>query len=678
MMAKIQRFGGAMFGPVIFFIFSGVIVSLASVFQNPNIVGSIANEGTLWTTVWNIIETGGWTVFNNMEILFVIGLPIGLAKMAHARAAMESFVLYMTFNNFIAGILSHYGSLFGIDYSAEIGGQSGLTLIGGVKTLDTGVIGAIVIASVSIYLHNRFFEKKLPEYLGVFQGSALIGAIGFIVMLPIAFLTSWIWPMIQHSILSIQVVMVNSGNFGVFSYIFLEKILLPTGLHHFIYTPFQYGPAVVEGGTTLYWMQHIREFSASTQPLKTLFPEGGFAMQGVSNLFGVPGIALAFYATAKKKNKKKVLALLIPGVLTAVFAGITEPFDYTFLFIAPILFLIHALLAASMVTTMYIFGVVGDMQGGLIELVAKNIIPMSTNHWKTYVLLFAIGFIFTLIYFLVFRFLILKFNFMTPGRENDTTDVSLYTKKDYKEKKNKQTNSDAMKAQVFLTALGGSNNIDMISNCATRLRVSVFDESLVGEDELFTAGGAHGIVRNGKSFQVIVGLSVPQLREEFERLVNESNNTIDSFNINNITSGTVHTLEDSTDEMFSSKMMGEGYYVTPDENDIYSPVEGIISNIFPTKHALAIRSKDGLEVLIHIGVDTVSLNGEPFKVHVKEGQSVDLDTKLVTVDFNYIIKKEMAIDTFVIITNLKENDIISDFRTGNLNRTDLVLTINKK
>ncbi|KFN89871.1 PTS system maltose and glucose-specific IICB component [Tetragenococcus muriaticus 3MR10-3] len=317
------------------FCFSGIVIAIASVVNDPAIVGNIAEEGTFWNQSWEIIEEGGWTVFNNMEILFAIGLPLGLARKANARAALESFVLYMTFNTFMSKILENFGSTFGVDFDQPVG--EGLKMIGGVKTLDTGVVGSIIIAGIVIYLHNRFFDTQLPEYLGIFQGSALIGMIGFFVMFVMALLFSWVWPIFQQGVQSLQEFMVRSGNFGVFTYIFLEKALLPTGLHHFIYAPFQFGPAVVEGGTTLYWMEHLREFASSSQNLKSLFPEGGFALQGLSNLFGVPGIALAFYATAKKENKKKVLALIVPGVITAVLAGITEPFDYTFLFIAPVL-----------------------------------------------------------------------------------------------------------------------------------------------------------------------------------------------------------------------------------------------------------------------------------------------------------------------------------------------------
>lgn len=250
MMAKVQKFGSAMFAPVLFFIYSGMIVAIASVANNPSIVGSIANEGTLWNKIWQIIDAGGWTVFNNMEILFVIGLPLGLAAKAKSRAMMEAFVLYMTFNTFVSKILELFGSTFNVDFSAEVG--NGLKMIGGIKTLDTGVVGAIIVAGIAIYLHNRFFDKKLPEWLGIFQGSVMVAIVGFVVTAILAVAFSFVWPILQQGIVSLQAFMVRSGNFGVFTYVFLEKALLPFGLHHFIYAPFMFGPAVVEGGTALY------------------------------------------------------------------------------------------------------------------------------------------------------------------------------------------------------------------------------------------------------------------------------------------------------------------------------------------------------------------------------------------------------------------------------------------
>ena len=524
MMEKIQRFGGAMFTPVLLFSFSGLMVSLAIICKNPMLVGSIANEGTTWFGIWSVIEDGAWMVFNQMELLFVIGLPIGLAKKANARAVMEAFVVYLTFQYFVSGMLKNFGHFFGVDFAQEVGGTSGLKLIAGIKTLDTGIIGAIIISAIVVYLHNRYFETKLPDFLGIFQGSSLVVMIGFFVMLPIAFITALLWPKLQMGINSMQGFLAGAGVLGVWIYTFLERILIPTGLHHFVYSPFIFGPAVVPDGIAKAWMANLNDFAASTRPLKELFPEGGFALHGNSKMFGSLGIASAFYFTARPENRKKVLSILIPVTLTAFLSGITEPLEFTFLFISPPLFAIHAVLAATMAATMYAFGVVGDMGGGFLDLLAKNWIPMFANHKTEIFVQLAIGLAFTAIYFFVFRFLILKLDLPTPGRELENEDIKLFTKKDYKEKKGKtsetvEINPYMEQAAIYLEAFGGTDNIEKVNNCATRLRITVKDESIVDGDASFKAGGAHGVVRNGNAFQVIVGLDVPQVREQFEKLL---------------------------------------------------------------------------------------------------------------------------------------------------------------
>lgn len=531
MMEKVQRFGGAMFTPVLLFSFSGLMVSLAIVFKNPMLVGSIANEGTVWYGIWSIIEDGAWTVFNQMELLFVIGLPIGLAKKANARAVMEAFVVYVTFQYFVGGMLNNFGSFFGVDYAMEAGGTSGLKMIANIKTLDTGIIGAIVISAIVVWLHNRYFETKLPDWLGIFQGSSFVVILGFFLMLPIAFLVALVWPRIQGGINSMQGFLASSGVLGVWIYTFLERILIPTGLHHFIYSPFVFGPAVTPEGITRAWMTNLNDFAASTQPLKTLFPEGGFAMHGNSKMFGSLGIATAFYLTAKPENKKRVISILIPVTLTAFLAGITEPLEFTFLFISPPLFAIHAVLAASMTATMYAFGVTGDMGGGFLDLLAKNWIPMFANHKTEIFTQLLIGLAFTTLYILIFRFLIKKWDLPTPGREAVSEDIKLFTKKDYKEKKASGTEAGAAtegnryreSAAIYLEAFGGADNIAKVNNCATRLRITVNDAAIVAADDVFRAGGAHGVVRNGTAFQVIVGLDVPQVRDQFEQLLEIQN-----------------------------------------------------------------------------------------------------------------------------------------------------------
>ncbi|MCO7124399.1 alpha-glucoside-specific PTS transporter subunit IIBC [Sporolactobacillus shoreicorticis] len=531
MMQKIQRFGGAMFTPVLLFTFAGIVLAISIMMTNPLIVGGIAEPGTFWTQIWTMIENGGWTVFNQMELLFVVGLPLGLAKQANGRAAMESLITYLTFNYFINSILTFWGKTFGVNFAIDISKQSagtGLKMIASTKTLDTSILGAIVISAIVVWIHNRYFEKKLPEFLGVFQGSAFVVIIGFVVMIPMAFLTCLVWPNVQRGISSMQYFMIHSGFIGVWIYAFLERVLIPTGLHHFVYIPFTLGDAVAPGGTIKYWLQHLGEFSQSTKPLKELFPQGGFDLFGNDKIFPPVGIAAAFYVTAKKEKRKKVLALLIPAALTAILAGITEPFEFTFLFVAPVLFIIHAILCATMETTMYLFGVVGDMGDGLISLASKNWLPLFRNYWPTYLTQIIIGLIFIVIYFILFRYLILKFNLPTPGREADDEEAKLYSKADYKKKVGdggEKTSGDANgyteAAAIYLDALGGFDNIQDVTNCATRLRVTVKDEHLVQPDGAFKAGGAHGVVRHGKAFQVIVGLSVPQVREAFESLIKE-------------------------------------------------------------------------------------------------------------------------------------------------------------
>ncbi|GHN51913.1 hypothetical protein ME801_15820 [Lactobacillus delbrueckii] len=245
MMQKLQKFGAAMFVPVLLFSFAGIVVALTSLFNNPLIFGSLANTNTFWYGLWDTVQQGGWTVFNQVDMLFVVGLPIGLAKKAHGRAAMEAIVTYWTFNYFIAGFLTHWGAFFGLkDYvNTQIVANSannGLTMIAGIKTLDTSIVGSLVIAGIVVWLHNRYFDKKLPDFLGTFQGSAFVVILGFVAMFPVAFLTCLIWPRVQMGIIGLQEFMASSGLIGVWIFNFLNRVLIPTGLHHLVYIPFQY------------------------------------------------------------------------------------------------------------------------------------------------------------------------------------------------------------------------------------------------------------------------------------------------------------------------------------------------------------------------------------------------------------------------------------------------------
>ena len=524
MLSQIQRFGGAMFTPVLLFPFAGIVVGIAIMLRNPLFVGeALTAPDNLFAQIVHIIEEGGWAVFRNMPLIFAVGLPIGLAKQAQGRACLAVLISFLTWNYFINAMGMTWGHFFGVDFSAEPTAGSGLAMIAGIKTLDTSIIGAIIISGLVTAIHNRFFDKPLPVFLGIFQGTSFVVILAFFVMIPCAWLTLLGWPKVQMGIESLQAFLRTAGALGVWVYTFLERILIPTGLHHFVYGPFIFGPAAVEGGIQVYWAQHLQEFSQSTVPLKTLFPEGGFSLHGNSKVFGSVGIALAIWHTASPENRVKVAGLLIPATLTAVLVGITEPLEFTFLFISPLLFAIHAVLAATMATVMYTFGVVGNMGGGLLDqFLPQNWIPMFHNHASTVFTQIGIGLCFTALYFVVFRTLIERLNLKTPGREESET--KLYNKADYKAARGQTTAPAAASQQIgqaagFLQALGGAANIESINNCATRLRIALVDMTKTQSDDVFKALGAHGVVRRGNGIQVIVGLHVPQVRDQLESLM---------------------------------------------------------------------------------------------------------------------------------------------------------------
>lgn len=565
MMEKIQRFGGAMFTPVMLFAVSGILIGFGTLFTTELVMGSIAAPGTTWFNFWNTVLSGGWTVFNQLPLLFAMSLPIGLANKQNARACMESLVIYLIFNNYLSAILNHYGPSFGVDFSQEVTGGSGLAMIANIKTLDMGMVGALLISGIAIWLHNRYFDKKLPEWLGVFKGSAFVVGIGFIVMLPVALLSAFIWPKIQLLIGYLQTFILNSGLFGVWIFNFLERILIPTGLHHLLYAPFFWDNIVVQGGTSAAWARSLPMIAADSTPIIEQAPFMIFNGTGHAKMFGSLGIALAIYATADKENKKKVASLLIPSALTAFMCGVTEPLEFTFLFIAPALFVVHSLLVGTLATIMIAFGVVGNMSGGFLDLLPMNIIPLTANHGFTYVKLFIIGLIAVGVWFLVFRFMIVKFDYNTPGRttkltqnNNSNEEIKLYTKKDYKEKTG--INSQNSKASInsatiadeeyegidhtsdntrqivydsnkaydnefqemadrILIGLGGASNIKTFTNCMTRLRVVVNDVSKLKDDEYFTDVGAYGTSRNGNSIHVIVGMNVQYVADEFATIL---------------------------------------------------------------------------------------------------------------------------------------------------------------
>lgn len=520
-MQRIQRFGGAMFTPVMLFTFAAVVVGLGTLFTTRSLMGPIAAEGTVWTQVWNVLLAGGWTVFNQLPVLFAVALPIGLAKRQQARCCMESLVAYLTFNYFVGQILTYWGPQLGVDFGAEVGQASGLALVAGIKTMDMGMIGALAVSAIVVGLHDRFFDTRLPEWLGVFSGSTFVYMLAFLAMVPLAVVAVLVWPHLQAGMRVLQGLIVGAGTAGVGVYVFLERALIPFGLHHLLYAPIYYDSVVVEGGIYAAWANALPQLAASTASLKDLAPWAALTATGWSKLFGIPGIAAAFYVTARPENRKRLLGMLVPVTLTAVLCGVTEPIEFTFLFVAPQLYVVHALLAALLSMCMNLGGVVGVFSGGLIEMSSFNFIPLAASHGITYLVALGIGLCFTVVYFLVFRWLILRFDFMTPGRRA-RGDVHLHSKQEYRDVLDASgvTRDAAELAADIVRLLGGPGNIDAATSCVTRLRVGVRDPKLVaGERDFQDTPGVRGVLCGGNAVQVIVGMGVAEVCDHIQRMV---------------------------------------------------------------------------------------------------------------------------------------------------------------
>lgn len=516
MKSVLQKFGGALYTPVLFTAFAGIMAGLSIVFKDANIMGSMASEGTLWYSLWYIIGEGAWTIFRQMPLIFVVGMPIALAKKTPARASMEALLCFLTYNYYINTILTLYGPRFGVDLETS----AGITQIAGITTFDMSILGAIIIALLTVYIHDKFFDKELPEFIGTFSGSVCVYVIMFFLLIPVALATVVIWPKIQQIILSGQNLILNTGTVGVGIYTFLERFLVPTGLHHLVYQPFEYGDLVVAGGAKAAWIGTIEAARMGGATLASIFPAGGYLMFGNAKVFGTLGMSLAFYATSKPEKRKRTLGLLIPITLTAILVGVTEPFEFTFIFIAPVLFFIHAVLAGIMSSIMFALGVAGDFGSGLINFATMNWLPLFKTHGGTYLIQILIGLSFTAVYFLVFKFAIQKMNLKTPGRE-EGEEIKFYSKKDAKNKKDTKASDNEIGQDIegLLTCLGGEGNIVEVSNCMTRLRITLKDENNTLSDTEFKKYGAHGVVKGKKAIQVVIGLKVPNIREKLEKLI---------------------------------------------------------------------------------------------------------------------------------------------------------------
>ena len=517
-----------MFAPAMLFSISGLMVGVSALATTADIVGDLAVYGTPWYAFWTIIQRGSWTVFKRLPLLFAVALPIGLAQKQPARCCLEALVAYFAYCFFLSEIIKLSGDNLGLKYPSSLTSASGITIIDGIKTLDTGIIGPLAVSATVVAIHDRFYDAKVPDWLGTFSGSSLVYLISFFAVFALAAISAAIVPSVYAMTETLRHALTSVGPFGVGIFVLLERALEPMGLHHLLYMPIYYDNLVINDGIYATWSSLLPILSHSTRPLNELAPWAGFTATGWVKLFGLPAIAVAFYTTAKPERRAGLKAILLPAIVASAVCGVTEPLEFLFMFTYPGLFLLYAVLSSCLTMAMNFFGVVGIFSGGFMEMAAFNFIPLMRTHAGSYLLALGIGLAFSLIFFVSFRALILVYDLKTPGREDHVanraaidrlTGSGFAKEQSPNDEVNSRSDQDHVLAEQVIQLLGGVGNIVGATNCATRLRVEVADPSIVADNASFVAVGAKGLIITGKTAQVIIGISVPRVKEHFDQIM---------------------------------------------------------------------------------------------------------------------------------------------------------------
>ncbi len=694
---------------------AGLFLGIGSSFTNETMLRayglySIMGPGTIIHAILTVMSAAGSVVFDNLPLLFAIGVAIGMAKREKEVAALASVIAFFIMHTAISALISiNYGSgsmdvtvmkqaTADLEQSLNLSGATARVL--GIYSLNMGVFGGIIVGLGTAYLHNRFYKIQLPQVLSFFGGTRFVPIISAVVYLIVGILMYFIWPYIQKVISLLGSLVQNTGYIGTLIYGVIERALIPFGLHHVFYMPFwqtnvggsmEIGGQLVNGAQNIFFAQladpQTTEFSVNA----TRFMAGKFPFM----IFGLPGAALAIYKCARNEKKKAVGGLLLSAALTAMLTGITEPLEFTFLFVAPLLYIVHCVLAGLSFMLMHIFnvGVGMTFSGGAIDLTLFGILQGNAKtHWINIVL---VGIVYFFVYWGIFTFLIKKFNFKTPGREADDEETKLYTRADV----NARKEGDSTSALV-LKGLGGKNNISDVDCCATRLRITVKNSTNVDEG-LLKQSGAAGVIKKGNGVQVIYGPRVTVIKSNLEDFMASSeSDKLDNYvpdhvdavraeektaPMGNGTAMTVYApikgkivpIKNVPDKVFSSGMLGKGIAIEPREGKVFAPADGVIDNITDSRHAIAMVADDDANILIHVGLDTVNLNGRSFNVKVEEGAKVKKGDLLMTFDMTAIKKSGYRVITPVVICNSDDFNEIKFITDGNVNVGDKLMEIVK-
>ncbi|MBB6217868.1 PTS system D-glucosamine-specific IIC component [Anaerosolibacter carboniphilus] len=644
----LQQVGKALMLPVAILPAAGLLLAFGNAFQNPALLEKIPSLGAAWIQlVARVMEQSGGIVFANLPLLFAVGVAVGLAG-GEGVAGLAAIVGYLVMNVTMGIIANVTPDLLGTSpaYTSALG----------IPTLQTGVFGGIIIGVLAASLYKKYYNIELPPYLGFFAGKRFVPIITAVSSLGLGIAMTFVWPPIQSGLNAFSYGMIDANKtLAAFIFGVIERSLIPFGLHHIFYNPFWYefgeyvnkAGELVRGDQSIFFAQ-LKDnvpFTAGT------FMTGKFPFM----MFGLPAAALAMYHEAHEDKKKYVAGIMMSAALTSFLTGITEPIEFTFLFVAPALFAVHAVFAGLSFMTMHILNVKIGMtfSGGVIDYLLFGVLPNRTAWW----LVIPVGLLFSAIYYFGFRFAIRKWNIKTPGRDDSETEVN---------------NGGVIAGELaigVLEALGGKANIRNLDACITRLRISVKDVKKVDKGRLKNLG-ASGVLEVGDNVQAIFGPKSDQLKTQIKEIMdgNVPSEMIASQKINEITgkddvvipvSGKILQLEEVPDQVFSKKMMGDGFAIDPINGEVVSPVNGKVTTLFPTKHAVGIVAENGLEILIHFGIDTVNLKGKGFEALVKQGDSVKVGQPILRVDLNTVKEQATSIITPIIFTNLSEGQSVS-------------------
>ncbi|MDD6644733.1 MAG: glucose PTS transporter subunit IIA [Oscillospiraceae bacterium] len=709
----LQRVGRSFMLPIALLPIAGLLLGIGSSFTNPttlstyNLDGVITEGGVLFT-IFDLMRKTGSIVFDNLALLFAMGVAIGMAKKEKAVAALSGAISYLIMNTAISALIEAKG---GISAMAE----NSTTTTLGITTLQMGVFGGIIVGLGVAALHNKFYKIELPQVLSFFGGTRFVPIICSVVYVLVGAAMFFIWPVVQLGISQLGNLVLRSGYAGTWIYGIIERALIPFGLHHVFYMPFwqtELGGSMVIDGTTVQGAQNIffaQLASDSTQHFSveaTRFMSGKFPFM----IFGLPAAAFAMYKAARPEKKKVVGGLLLSAALTSMITGITEPLEFTFLFVAPVMYAVHCVFAGLSYMLMHILnvGVGMTFSGGAIDLTLFGI--LQGNSKTNWIWIVIVGLVYAVIYYFVFYFMITKFNYKTPGREADDEETKLYTRQDVNDRKNKADKKsdgtvDTVSA-LILKGLGGKENISDVDCCATRLRITVINPDLV-KDNLLKDSGASGVVRKGDGIQVIYGPQVSVVKSNLEDFMEtHASNNLDevlgvtdsekpkeekSDNIAEKTgedkenskaeilcshlTGEVVPLENVDDAVFSNKVIGDGIAVEPTVGELYAPCDGKVDTVFDTKHAVSLISEKGCNMILHIGMDTVKLNGQFFESHVKSGQQVKKGDLLITFDIGEIKKAGYKLTTPMVICNTPDYSEFNHLKAGAITVGDEILEI---